>query len=56
MSTLVEVPEHGRGILLPSADISEYIKMNRIHANVIINRDVVYIIEQSALTPIALLK
>lgn len=56
LELLVEVPLFGRGILIHSADLSSYIKLGRIHANVILNREVVYITEQSALTPIALLK
>ena len=51
LELLVVVPKHGKGILIASADLSKYIKLGRVHANVIVNRDVVYIIEQSALTP-----
>jgi len=51
LELLYEVPKHGKGILIPSADLSEFIKLGRIHANVILNREVVYVIEQSALTP-----
>lgn len=51
LELLVEVPGHGKGILITSADLSEFIKLGRIHPNVVVNRDVVYIMEQSALTP-----
>ena len=51
LELLCEVPGHGKGIQVASVDLSELIKLGRIHANVVTNRDVVYIIEQSALTP-----
>jgi len=51
LELLVEVPMHGKGILIPGVDLAEFIKLGRVHSNVIVNRDVVYIIEQSALTP-----
>ena len=56
LELLVEVPRRGKGILVYSADLSAHIKEGRVHANVVLNRDVVYIIEQSSLTPIALQK
>lgn len=49
LELLVEVPKYGRGILIASADLSEFIKMGRVHANVIVNHAVVYVIEQTAL-------
>jgi len=51
LELLCEVPGHGKGIQIASADLSEFIKLGRIHANVVVNREVVYIMEQSALTP-----
>lgn len=51
LELLVEVPKHGKGILIASIDLSEFIKLGRVHANVVTNREVVYIIERSALLP-----
>lgn len=51
LELLVEVPKHGKGILIASVDLSEFIKLGRVHSNVVMNREVVYITEQSALTP-----
>jgi len=51
LELLVEIPKHGRGIMIFASDLSEYIKLGRIHGNVILNHDTVYITEQSALTP-----
>ena len=48
LELLVEVPKHGKGILVKASNLANHIKEGRIHPNVVTNREAVYVIEQSA--------
>ena len=49
LELVVEIPGHGKGILLSSDDLSKAIKEGRVHKYLVGNRDLVYIIEETAL-------
>ena len=49
LELLDEVPKHGRGIKVLACELRKEIKSGRIHPNVITNRDVVYIIEETGI-------
>lgn len=54
MELLVDTKEYGRGILVDRDDVASLIQKGRIHGNVIINRDLVYVMKEVSATPISL--
>lgn len=52
LDLLVKTKDYGMGVMIPAAELQEYISSNRVHANVILNHDVVYVLRETAATPI----
>ena len=50
MDMIVLTDDYGRGVMIEADQLSDLIKQGRIHPNVVLNREVVYIMKESAIT------
>lgn len=52
LDMIVDVKKYGKGVLVEAAALSQLIRDGRIHRNVVANRDAVYILRETAATPV----
>lgn len=52
MELLVETDEYGRGIMIKASELNHMISSGRVHGNVVLNREVVYITKEVSATPV----